>query len=58
MERELVPNFFGKNPSILKKFLFINFIIFFVIGLFTVFYLMAIEPNLVKKKNFKTCSNN
>ena len=50
MERKLVLNFFGKNPSILKKFLLINFIIFSIIGLFTVFYLIAIEPNLVKKK--------
>ena len=53
MERKLVLNFFGKNPSILKKFLLINFIIFSVIGLFTVFYLIAIEPNLVKKKTSK-----
>ena len=46
-----MPNFFGKNPSILRKFLLINFIIFSAIGLLTVFYLMAIEPNLVKKKS-------
>ena len=46
-----MPNFFGKNPSILKKFLLINFIIFLVIGLLTIFYLMAIEPSLVKKKS-------
>ena len=51
MERKLVINFFGKNPSILKKFLFINFIIFLAIGLLTIFYLMAIEPSLVKKKS-------
>ena len=51
MERKLVINFFGKNPSILKKFLLINFIIFSVIVLLTIFYLMAIEPNLVKKKS-------
>ena len=51
MEHKLVLNFFGKKPSILKKFLLINFIIFSVIGLFTIFYLMAIEPNLVKKKS-------
>ena len=44
-------NFFGKNPSILKKFLLINFIIFSVIVLLTIFYLMAIEPSLVKKKS-------
>ena len=46
-----MPNFFGKNPSILKKFLLINFIIFLVMGLLTIFYLMAIEPSLVKKKS-------
>ena len=46
-----MPNFFGKNPSILKKFLLINFIVFSVIVLLTIFYLMAIEPNLVKKKS-------
>jgi two-component system sensor histidine kinase ChvG len=51
MERKLMPNFFGKNPSILKKFLLINFIIFSVIVLLTIFYLMAIEPSLVKKKS-------
>ena len=51
MEHKLVPNFFGKNPSILKKFLLINFIIFSVIVLLTIFYLKAIEPNLVKKKS-------
>ena len=46
-------NFLGKNPSILKKFLLINFIIFSVIGLLTIFYLLAIEPSLVKKKSLK-----
>ena len=45
--------FFGKNPSILKKFLLVNFIIFSVIGLITMFYLKAIEPNLVKKKSLE-----
>jgi len=46
-----MPNFFRKKPSILKKFLLINFIIFSVIGLLTIFYLMAIEPSLIKKKS-------
>jgi len=46
-------NFFKKNPSILNKFLLINFIIFSVIGLLTTYYLMAIEPNLVKKKSLE-----
>ena len=41
----------SKNPSILKKFLFINFIIFFIIGLLTIFYLQQIEPSLIKKKS-------
>jgi len=53
MEHKLIQIFFGKNPSILKKFLLINFIIFSVIVLLTVFYLIAIEPNLVKKKTSK-----
>jgi len=53
MEHKLIQIFFGKNPSILKKFLLINFIIFSVIILLTIFYLKAIEPNLVKKKSSK-----
>ena len=40
-----------KTLSILKKFLFINFIIFTIIGLFTIVYLNNIQPNLVKKKS-------
>ena len=44
-------SFFGKEPSILKKFLLINFIIFSITGLITIFYLMAVEPSLVKKKS-------
>lgn len=43
----------SKNPSILKKFIIINFIIFSLIGLLTIFYLMAIEPSLIKKKSLK-----
>jgi len=39
-----------KNLSILKKFLFINLIIFIVIGSFTVIYLSSVKPNLIKKK--------
>ena len=41
----------SKNPSILKKFLLINFIIFFIISMFTIFYLQGIEPSLIKKKS-------
>ena len=40
-----------KNLSILKKFLFINFIFFTIIGLFTFIYLKNIQPNLIKKKS-------
>jgi two-component system sensor histidine kinase ChvG len=42
-----------KNLSILKKFLFINFIIFTIISLFTFFYLNNVQPNLIKKKSVK-----
>jgi two-component system sensor histidine kinase ChvG len=40
-----------KNLSILKKFLFINFITFTIIGLFTFIYLNNVQPNLIKKKS-------
>ena len=43
-------NFFLKNLSILKKFLFINLIIFVVLGTFTIIYLKTVQPNLIKKK--------
>ena len=39
-----------KNLSILKKFLFINSIVFIIIGLGTIFYLKTVQPNLIKKK--------
>ena len=39
-----------KDLSILKKFLFINFLIFIVIGSFTFLYLSSVQPNLIKKK--------
>jgi len=39
-----------KNLSILKKFLFVNLIIFLVIGSFTALYLSNVKPNLIKKK--------
>ncbi len=38
-----------KNSSILRKFLLFNLSIFSVLGLFTIIYLNAIQPNLVKK---------
>ncbi|MDB3942054.1 HAMP domain-containing histidine kinase [Candidatus Pelagibacter sp.] len=42
-----------KSLSILKKFLFINFIIFTIISLFTFIYLSNVQPNLIKKKSVK-----
>ena len=38
-----------KTSSILRKFLLFNLSIFSVLGLLTLFYLNAIQPNLVKK---------
>ena len=38
-----------KKSSILRKFLLFNLSIFSVLGLFTIVYLNAIQPNLVKK---------
>ena len=43
-----------KNLSILKKFLFINFVFFTIIGLFTFLYLKNIQPNLIKKNHLIT----
>jgi two-component system, OmpR family, sensor histidine kinase ChvG len=40
-----------KNLSILKKFLFINFIFFTIIGLLTFLYLKNVQPNLIKNKS-------
>ena len=42
---------FLKNLSILKKFLFINLVIFLFIGIFTLLYLRSIEPSLIKNKD-------
>ena len=39
-----------KSVSILKKFLLFNFFVFSVLGLYTILYLQAIQPNLVKKR--------
>ena len=44
-------NYLLKNLSILKKFLFINFIFFTIIGLFTFLYIKNVQPNLIKKKS-------
>ena len=43
---------FIKNISILKKFLFINLVVFIVIGSLTVIYLKGIQPNLINKKTW------
>ena len=40
-----------KNLSILKKFLFINFIFFTIVGIFLFIYLKNVQPNLIKKKS-------
>ena len=39
-----------KSASILRKFLLFNLAVFSVLGLFTIIYLKAIQPNLVKKR--------
>jgi len=41
---------FLKDQSILKKFLFINFLIFLIIGILTLVYLKSIQPSLIKDK--------
>jgi len=41
---------FLKNISILKKFLFINLIVFVIFGSLTAVYLKGIQPNLINKK--------
>ena len=43
----------NKSTSILKKFLVFNFFVFIILGLFTFFYLKAIQPNLVKQRTEK-----
>ena len=40
-----------KNLSILKKFLFINFVFFTIIGTFIFIYLKNVQPNLIKNKS-------
>ena len=39
-----------RDLSILKKFLFINLVVFVVIGILTIVYLNSIQPSLIKKK--------
>ena len=40
-----------KSASILKKFLLFNLTVFSVLGLFTIIYLEAIQPSLVKERS-------
>ena len=44
---------FLKSLSILKKFLFINLVIFLIIGCLTVIYISNAKPNLIKNKTSK-----
>jgi len=44
---------FLKSLSILKKFLFINLIIFLVIGILTLLYIGNVKPSLIKDKTTK-----
>ena len=44
---------FLKSLSILKKFLFINLIVFLIIGSLTLIYLGNVKPNLIKDKKNK-----
>ncbi len=49
-----------KNLSILQKFLFINFIAFLFIGILTFFYVINVQPALIKNKtsnHIKTLNN-
>ena len=46
-------NDFLKSLSILKKFLFINLIIFLVIGSLTLLYIGNVKPDLIKNKKTK-----
>ena len=39
-----------KSASILRKFLLFNLVVFSILGLFTIVYLKAVQPNLVKKR--------
>ena len=39
-----------KSASILRKFLLFNLAVFSILGLFTIIYLNAIQPNLIKKR--------
>ena len=53
MECWLMFSDFLKSLSILKKFLFINLLIFLVIGCLTLLYIGNVKPNLIKNKTSK-----
>ena len=42
-----------KSASILRKFLLFNLLVFSILGLFTLLYLKAIQPSLVKQRTAK-----
>ena len=46
-------NLVKSSSSILRKFLIFNSVVFLFLGLFTFFYLQAIQPNLVKQRTQK-----
>ena len=46
-------NDFLKSLSILKKFLFINLIVFIIVGSLTLIYIGNVKPNLIKDKKDK-----
>ena len=39
-----------KSSSILRKFLLFNLAVFSILGLLTIIYLKAVQPNLIKKR--------
>ena len=39
-----------KSSSILRKFLLFNLVVFSILGLFTIVYLKAIQPSLIKER--------
>ena len=53
MECQLMFSNFLKSLSILKKFLFINLIVFLIIGCLTLVYIGNVKPNLIKDKKSK-----
>ena len=53
MECQLMLSDFLKSLSILKKFLFINLIIFLIIGSLAILYIGNVKPNLINNKTIK-----